>query len=269
MTRVTRVTRVTRGPAGPVAAGEVSHVTPPEETSPAPGTSYLRTPAHPHFPGIMTRHQQPRRLELSPAQIAGSALAAMSGAFFASWAGTTGTLVGAALGSMIATVGAATYTWSLRRTSDAVRRTAGQVRQGYPSGARRDLPWTRLALASLAVMVAAMTGITALEALTGHSVSSYTGGSQRHGTTIGHLLETHPADRKDRATRRPGTPETGATTSRSGSTTPPPAGPQPTAPVTPNPATGPTPSPGDATIPPQTVPATPGPSTAPGDPAQH
>ena len=63
-----------------------------------------------------------RKLELSPAQVAGSALAAVSGAFFASWAGTAGTLIGAALGSVIATVGAATYTWSLRRTRDAVRR---------------------------------------------------------------------------------------------------------------------------------------------------
>ena len=59
------------------------------------------------------------RLGLSPAQVTGSALAAMSGAFLASWFGTTGTLVGAAVGSVVATVGAAIYTHSLRRTASS------------------------------------------------------------------------------------------------------------------------------------------------------
>lgn len=74
--------------------------------------------------------ESPRKLELSPTQIAASALAAVSAAFFASWAGTAGTLVGAALGSVIATVGAATYSYSLKRTSEIARRTAAQVRDG-------------------------------------------------------------------------------------------------------------------------------------------
>ena len=78
---------------------------------------------------LMNPEHRERKLELSTTQITGSALAAMSGAFFASWAGTTGTIVGAALGSVIVTVGAATYTWSLQRTRDAVKRTAAQVRQ--------------------------------------------------------------------------------------------------------------------------------------------
>ena len=78
---------------------------------------------------LMNPEHRERRLDLSPIQITGSALAAMSGAFFASWAGTTGTIVGAAVGSVIVTVGAATYTWSLQRTRDAVKRTAAQVRQ--------------------------------------------------------------------------------------------------------------------------------------------
>ncbi|MCW2867699.1 MAG: hypothetical protein JWR20_1887 [Marmoricola sp.] len=69
------------------------------------------------------------RLELSPAQVVGSALAAVSSAFFASWAGTAGTLIGVAVGSVIATVGATTYTWWLRRTQEAVRRRAALVRQ--------------------------------------------------------------------------------------------------------------------------------------------
>ncbi len=77
----------------------------------------------------MSQEKDDRTLGLSPAQVAGSALAAVSGALLASFAGTTGTIIGTAIGSVVATVGAAIYTASLKRTSDAVRRTAAQVRQ--------------------------------------------------------------------------------------------------------------------------------------------
>lgn len=77
----------------------------------------------------MAQEQETRMLGLSPAQVAGSALAAVSGALLASFAGTTGTIIGTAVGSVVATVGGAIYTWSLRRSTDAVRRTAAQVRQ--------------------------------------------------------------------------------------------------------------------------------------------
>lgn len=71
----------------------------------------------------------PRKLDLSTTQVMASALAAVSAAFFASWAGTAGTLIGAAVGSVIATVGAATYSYSLKRSAEAVRRRAAQVRE--------------------------------------------------------------------------------------------------------------------------------------------
>jgi hypothetical protein len=77
----------------------------------------------------MAQDNEDHKIGLSPAQVAGSALAAVSGALLASFAGTTGTIIGTAVGSIVATVGAAIYTWSLRRTSAAVRRTAAQVRQ--------------------------------------------------------------------------------------------------------------------------------------------
>ncbi len=70
-----------------------------------------------------------RVLGLSAAQVTGSMFAAVSGALLASFAGTTGTIIGTAMGSVVYTVAAAIYTWSLRRTSAAVRRTAAQVRQ--------------------------------------------------------------------------------------------------------------------------------------------
>ena len=173
----------------------------------------------------------PNKLELSPTQVVGSALAAVSGAFFASWAGTAGTLIGVAAGSMIATVGAATYTWWLRRTQEAVRRTAAQVREttlmtnamprtvaagplrepgeettALPAATDHDdddetvegrswlrewdLPWAKVALASVAVMLVALAGITALEAVTGRSVASFTGQADPHGSTLGNAFDS-------------------------------------------------------------------------------
>jgi len=77
----------------------------------------------------MSDDQEEHRLSISTTQVIASALAAMSVAFLTSWLGTTGTILGAFLGSVIATVGTATYSWSLRRTSAAVKHTAAQVRQ--------------------------------------------------------------------------------------------------------------------------------------------
>jgi hypothetical protein len=178
--------------------------------------------------------KQDRPLGLSPTQVAGSALAAMSGAFFVSWAGTAGTLIGAAVGSVIATVGAATYTWSLRRTSEAAKRTAAAVKQraalttgtlprsvgegplredgssrsatpggpdqpvsaveepdpseAEPVPSRWDLPWGKVLLASLAVMIAGMAGVTAVEAVTGKPLAAIFGRDVGTGTTLQHVV---------------------------------------------------------------------------------
>jgi hypothetical protein len=80
--------------------------------------------------GNMAEEDKPERaLGLSPAQVLGSALAAVSSAVVASTAGTTGTLIGAAVGSVIATVGAAIYTWWLRRTHETAKKVAAKARQ--------------------------------------------------------------------------------------------------------------------------------------------
>ena len=77
----------------------------------------------------MSEEPEERKLSISTTQVIASALAAMSVAFLTSWLGTTGTILGAFLGSVIATVGTAAYSWSLHRTSAAVKHTAAQVRQ--------------------------------------------------------------------------------------------------------------------------------------------
>ena len=77
----------------------------------------------------MEQEKDERTLGLSTAQVVGSVLAAITGAVLASTMGVTGTVIGAAVASLVATIGSAIYTWSLRRTTVAVRKTAAQVRQ--------------------------------------------------------------------------------------------------------------------------------------------
>jgi len=219
----------------------------------------------------MSKQDPERRLELSPAQVAGSALAAMSGAAVISWAGTAGTLIGAAAGSVIATVGAATYTYSLRRTRDAALRTAARVRQTAlaanalprtvadgplrdeetpeahepkPSLVRRwDLPWGKLALVSLAVMIVGMAGITAIEAATGRPVSSYTGGGGSATTTLGSIAGSDHQGTTTKA-KKPAndTPRQQGTPADHAGPTEAPV-PTPTQPAAPAPSPDPTPTP--------------------------
>jgi hypothetical protein len=193
----------------------------------------------------MEHEKDERPLGLSAAQVAGSALAAVSGAILASTAGVTGTVIGAAVASVVATVGAAIYTWSLRRTTVAVRKTAAQVRQAAlvsgplprtvvqgplrtikgraaaksskQDGSDREdpeavdksaedpdedtwwrsIPWGKVLIASLAITVVALAGITVVEALTGKPISNVTGGGDSQGTTVGNVTgrDNSPQDK--------------------------------------------------------------------------
>jgi hypothetical protein len=64
-----------------------------------------------------------RFLGLTSAQIAGGALAAVTAALAASFFGVGGTLIGAALGSVISTVGGALYSHSFDRAHETIRTT--------------------------------------------------------------------------------------------------------------------------------------------------
>src|SRR3954471_1707265 len=64
----------------------------------------------------------PKRLQLSPVQVAASALAAVSAAVVASFFGVAGTMIGTGLASVISTGSAALYTASLRSTTERPRR---------------------------------------------------------------------------------------------------------------------------------------------------
>jgi hypothetical protein len=78
------------------------------------------------------------KLDLSVSKVLGGALAAMTAAALGSRLSVAGTLIGAALASIIAAVASAIYTASLNRTKEKVRTVwTGRV---AGSGASRDVP---------------------------------------------------------------------------------------------------------------------------------
>ena len=153
-------------------------------------------------------------LDLSLTQIVGGALAAMTAAALGAKLSAAGTVVGAALVSIIAAVAGSLYTASLRRTGDKVKTVfwTGQPNEveeptvmeivpdseGHiagqrshlvapepvdPSPDRRKLNWKRVVVAALATFGIAAVSLTVFELTTGHALS---GGD---GTTIQQVRE--------------------------------------------------------------------------------
>jgi hypothetical protein len=233
----------------------------------------------------------PRKLELSSTQVAGSALAAVSAAFFASWLGTAGTLIGAAVGSIVATVGSATYTWWLRRTSEAVKRTAAQVREtgmgstvvvpvlrnrraGKGDGLEdevhvdaedadgetsrwaflRNRPWGKVVLVTAGVLLAVLGSITVVEAVIGKPLSALLRGDKGTGTSLSRTVHHHSKTTDDvqRTKKQSSTPSPSPAATSSASATP-----------TPTPTPSPTPTPTPSATPTETPTPTPTPTTTP------
>lgn len=148
---------------------------------------------------------KPQPFEINWVASAGSALGAVSAAVLLSTLGAAGTLIGAALGSLIITVGGSIYTQSLQKTTAHVQsRFVG--RQSVPANADmgmssiiveertgstsvepskkslRNLPWKRIIVVAIGLFVAVMAVILAFELATGRPVSSFTGGSSNTNT---------------------------------------------------------------------------------------
>ncbi len=160
------------------------------------------------------------KVDLSVVQVVASALAAVSSAVLLSTVGVAGTLIGAAVGSVIATVAGAVYTYSLQASRERVA-AAAQVaamaranltRRGEtgmqvaphvtaePDGeppepdrpawrtALTGLSWKRVAAFAAGVFLAAMAAIVAFELVAGEPISRYTGGTSSDSsrrTTLG------------------------------------------------------------------------------------
>jgi hypothetical protein len=114
------------------------------------------------------------KMELSLTQVLGGSLAAATAAALGSRLGVVGTITGAALVSVVASVAGAVYTASLRRTKYQVSRALGTVAGGaHPVRVR---PHVRVVLLG-AVVVFALTAasVTGIELLTGSSLSGRSG----------------------------------------------------------------------------------------------
>ncbi|MER7780218.1 hypothetical protein ABTZ21_35365 [Streptomyces sp. NPDC096191] len=147
-----------------------------------------------------------RRIDLSVAQVAGSALAAVVAAKLASSFGVYGTILGAGVISVVATCGGSVLQHFFKRTGEQLRvkRTAA-VAQGAGYGAApapgefskgtvyraRTTGWKRPALAAALVFGVAMAGITTYEVASGENLS---GG---HRTTVGNALSGHNKSASD------------------------------------------------------------------------
>lgn len=148
-----------------------------------------------------------QKVDINVVQVVASALAAVSSAVLLSTVGVAGTIIGAAIGSVIATVGASIYSYSLRISRERVQaaqaaavarmsrvRTGGSTRsieledEPHDEGrapwreALARLPWKWIATVSGAVFVVAMIVILSFELLTGESISKRTGGTDGAGS---------------------------------------------------------------------------------------
>ncbi|MYW06624.1 hypothetical protein, partial [Streptomyces sp. SID3343] len=79
-----------------------------------------------------------RRIDVNAVQVGGSALAAISSAFLLSTLGVAGTVIGAALASVVATVGSAVYVHLFRKTGEQLRDVRAQLVPTHEGGPRPD-----------------------------------------------------------------------------------------------------------------------------------
>ena len=151
------------------------------------------------------------RFELSGTQLIATALAAVTATVAASYLGLAGTVIGAAVASVVSAIGTAVYSHSLRRTHARVREVvpAARRRPGplprstglHPSASltrpdsdrdeckpgmspRRQGRWHGVAIGSLAVFVAVLAVVTGTELVTGRPLSDLLRGTPASGTTF-------------------------------------------------------------------------------------
>ena len=196
--------------------------------------------------------------QLRVSKLLAGALAAVSGAVVASLFGVEGTLIGAALVSLLVAPAEAVYTHSLASAHNVARRSllrrvgdqAGASEEGASEEAASEadpqpIRWQRVAVAAVLAFGIAVAAITGVEAVANRPLASLVGTQPRAGGSTSVGVVVAGGDRSTPpATRAPGT----STTS--------PSGPAPTM----APAAVPT-----TTAPAATVPSTTAvPTTAPG-----
>lgn len=154
--------------------------------------------------------------DLKPAQIAAGALAAVTAAFLGSQLNVAGTIAGAAVASIISSVGSALYQSSIERTRESVRRVGSKAwivkpvdgetaaeseittdEVGTKDEKAKNRRWPKVAAGALLVFVLGMLAITGVEWLHGAPLS---GGDK--GTTLGAVVG-QPTERQPRSPAPP------------------------------------------------------------------
>jgi len=181
-----------------------------------------------------------------PKLLAG-ALAAVSGAVVASFFGIEGTLIGAALVSLLVVPAEALYTHSLASAHRVARRSlvrrvgeqAGASQEGTSQAHPQPIRWQRVAVAAVAAFGLAVGAITGVEAVANQPLASLVGsrprpeGSTSVGAVVGGADRSAPP-----ATRAPATSTTSTSSSVPAPTTTAPVGvPTTTAPASTIPST--------------------------------
>ena len=150
------------------------------------------------------------RFELSATQLVATALAAITATVAASYLGVAGTVIGAALASVVSAIGTAVYSHSLHKTRARVREAVPTRRRGEPhspttdglhsSGSltrpdrnadeckpkarERQGRWHGVAIGSLALFVTVLAVVTGVEIVTGRPLSDLVRGDTGAGTTV-------------------------------------------------------------------------------------
>ena len=142
-----------------------------------------------------TNHRN--RLDLSVAQVVASAFAAVTATVGASFLGVAGTVIGAAVASVLTVVANAIYLASLHRTRDRLAGLApaqtGSRATPWP-GARdapwwrkirgRPIPWRAVGIGAVAVFAVLVGLITVVEAAAGRPLTDILRNQPGHGTSF-------------------------------------------------------------------------------------
>ncbi len=152
--------------------------------------------------------------QLRVPRLLASALAAVSGAVIASFFGIEGTLIGAALVSLLVAPAEALYTHSLASAHRVARRSLVR-RVGEQAGASQEdagqarpqpIRWQRVAVAAVVAFGIAVGAITGVEAVANQPLASLLGSRPRQGgsTSVG-VVVAGAARSAPPATRAPAT----------------------------------------------------------------
>jgi hypothetical protein len=144
-----------------------------------------------------TTTNDPPKFELSIVQLIAGCLAAITAAVVASRLGVAGTLIGTAVASIVAPVGAALYTLSIRKTHSRLQHLRPQQRGPSAEQVRRRPHlrgnWLIVAGSVLAVFIISMAAVTGVEAAAGKKLCAIVGGCSQgagSGTTVAGLSGT-------------------------------------------------------------------------------